>query len=453
MIPSTRCCLRGFALATFLGLLLPDGVHQVQSAASRSVDCTVECGVSYDTLSPALDINQWYAERADDLSRVPVGSVRIWVPLCGPMAGRKNVFPGWKGVAHPPRYSFEYTDKVIADIIARGAEPFLMVHLSRMTVPHTGRERRTFARACGNLIRHLNDGPEKWRPRHFGVKYVELWNEPNLAGEFEGGTKEEFNSLYEVWSAAMRAADPTVKIGAAGYAVGESTAWEESLLGFVEKRGLPLDFLSWHLYFYGMQYEIIPRRIGLMRRLLDSHGLSGTEMVITEYNYTANPPTPPWAYAKAYLGLPVAAQNISTLITLEGTEIDICHRWTGGKSPHGLFHPDTGVPLPAFWAYVALGKLKGLKRLDVQTGGGFRMLAGRREGLVRMVVTGDRRTSPEVFRYRLNDLPFTRFRFRCYLVTEKGLLKVRESTHRGSSFSTEIRPGLPFVCLIELAAL
>lgn len=452
-MPATRCSVLGIAIAVSLWLLLPGAPPPAKSAALRNVDCTVECGVSSGTLSPALDINQWYAERAEDLARVPVRSVRVWIPLCGPMAGRKNVFPGWQGVDDPSRYSFEYIDEVIADIVSRGAEPFLQVHLSGWSVPKTGRERRTFARACGNLVRHLNDGPEKWRPRHFGVRYVELWNEPNLAGYFDGGTKDDFNSLYEVWWAAIRAADPTVKIGAAGYAVGESTAWEESLLGFVEKRGIPLDFLSWHLYLYGMKYEIITRRVALMRRLLDSHGLSGTEMVITEYNYTADPPTPPWAYTKAYLGLPVAAQNVSTLITLEGTEVDICHRWTGGKSPYGLFHPDTGAPLPAFWGYVALGKLKGLERLAVRTGRGFRVLAGRREGLVRMVVTGDRHTSPEVFRYRLNDLPFKEFRYRCYQVTEKGLLKVRESTHRGRSFYDELRPGLPFVCMIELAAL
>ena len=105
----------------------------------------------------------------------------------------------------------------------------------------------------------------------------EVWNEPNLVPHFWTGTRTEYFELYEATVLAVRAVDPGLKVGGpstsvfvpdkryAGEvedrAVQQATAeaedvdaldwgpvWIEELIEWCAARGLPVDFLSTHVY-------------------------------------------------------------------------------------------------------------------------------------------------------------------------------------------------------------
>jgi xylan 1,4-beta-xylosidase len=91
------------------------------------------------------------------------------------------------------------------------------------------------------FARHLVDryGPEeveKW--------YFEVWNEPNLPG-FWSGTKEEYWLLYEASARAVKRVSPTLRIG--GPASSKAN-WISDIIAHTQVKGIPLDFISTHLY-------------------------------------------------------------------------------------------------------------------------------------------------------------------------------------------------------------
>ncbi|HEX4059737.1 MAG TPA: hypothetical protein VHY58_01850 [Streptosporangiaceae bacterium] len=72
----------------------------------------------------------------------------------------------------------------------------------------------------------------------------EVWNEPNL-DVFWTGTQQEYFRLYDTTAAAVRAADPGLRIGGPASA---AAGWIEDFLAHLDESGAPLDFLSTHTY-------------------------------------------------------------------------------------------------------------------------------------------------------------------------------------------------------------
>lgn len=91
-----------------------------------------------------------------------------------------------------------------------------------------------FARHC--LERY---GPAEVRQWRF-----EVWNEPNLPA-FWAGTKEEYFQLYAHAARALKQVDPALLVG--GPATSKAH-WLRDLVDHCQTGGIPLDFLSTHLY-------------------------------------------------------------------------------------------------------------------------------------------------------------------------------------------------------------
>lgn len=88
-----------------------------------------------------------------------------------------------------------------------------------------------------HLVRRYGlDEVRKW--------YFEVWNEPNLSG-FWSGTKDEYFKLYKASADGLKSVDGGLRIG--GPASSKAN-WIQDMIDYCTDNGVPLDFISTHLY-------------------------------------------------------------------------------------------------------------------------------------------------------------------------------------------------------------
>jgi xylan 1,4-beta-xylosidase len=91
-----------------------------------------------------------------------------------------------------------------------------------------------FARHC--LDRYGLDEIAQW--------YYEVWNEPNLDG-FWPASREDYWKLYDVSAAALKAVSPRLRVGGP---VTARASWVAEMISHCSAGGVPLDFISTHIY-------------------------------------------------------------------------------------------------------------------------------------------------------------------------------------------------------------
>ena len=101
--------------------------------------------------------------------------------------------------ALPASYDFRATDEYIAAVRATGAEVIYRLgeSIEHQTVKrhvHPPRDPARWAAACAGIVRHYNEG---WAGgfRH-GIRYWEIWNEPENRPVMWTGTDAQFLELY-----------------------------------------------------------------------------------------------------------------------------------------------------------------------------------------------------------------------------------------------------------------
>ena len=129
-------------------------------------------------------------------------------------------------------------------------------------------------------IRYLNsiDGGAQ-------VRYVEVWNEPNIT-QFWTGTQEEYFSLFNDVADALHSEFPGIQVG--GPVLSPSGGIDAWLRAFIDACGSRADFLSYHSY-----GQAVPRIIydietygELFRR---ETGKSGPRIIISESDHRIAP--------------------------------------------------------------------------------------------------------------------------------------------------------------------
>lgn len=114
-----------------------------------------------------------------------------------------------------------------------------------------------------------------------------IWNEPDLDNDDSGnkrtwgGTKAEFFDLYEITAKHLKSLFPNLKIG--GPALAYNEEWGEDFLCEMQKRKVPIDFFSWHVYC--TEPISIGEKSARIRALLDKYGYEKTESILNEWNY------------------------------------------------------------------------------------------------------------------------------------------------------------------------
>ena len=142
------------------------------------------------------------------------------------------------------------------------------------------RENAEWVEFAVEQIRYLN-GIEGGAP----VRYVEVWNEPNIR-QFWTGTREEYFELFNDVADALHAEFPGILVG--GPVLSPSGGIDTWLRAFIESSGDRADFLSYHSY--GQDPEAVVRDIetygALFRR---ATGKTGPRIIISESDHRIEP--------------------------------------------------------------------------------------------------------------------------------------------------------------------
>ena len=118
--------------------------------------------------------------------------------------------------SRPESYDFRLTDAYLAAVRATGAQ---IVYRLGESIEHTPIKRYAhppadaarWAQIALGIIRHYNSG---WANGHqWGIRYWEIWNEPENRPSCWSGTDEDYYRLYATASRAIRGLDPTLRVG------------------------------------------------------------------------------------------------------------------------------------------------------------------------------------------------------------------------------------------------
>jgi hypothetical protein len=220
---------------------------------------------------------------------------------------------------------------------------------------------------------HYNAG---WADgHHWDIQYWEVWNEPNIQ-KFWTGTPDQFFRLYERVARALKAHDPSLKVGTCGLAGGyRGGPYREGLIAYCAHNNVPLDFYSWHLY-HGTTFDPydMTRVAHIVRRLLDDHGFRRAESHVTEWNLALGRHG-----IQHQVSMEAASFTATALMYLQDAPVDMAHYYRGDAG-HGmsLLNSDGSYRKKAY-GFQATGVMLDTPRRLAVTGGdtvGFAVLAG-----------------------------------------------------------------------------
>lgn len=199
-------------------------------------------------------------------------------------------------------YDWSDFDKRVDFIFQTGAEPILC--LSYMPIPFDAipdPDRHSAPKDYALWEDLCYRAAKRCIERGKRVRYWEVWNEAN-AGWLKpppGETPlEAYLKLYEASARGIKRADPTALIGGPCNASGpwdysperpyciNGETYMEGLIKFCARKGLPLDFITWHEYFHPpkVYMEEMEKTKSLLRKYPSvAKGVKG--FFITEFNY------------------------------------------------------------------------------------------------------------------------------------------------------------------------
>ncbi|MGH8258508.1 MAG: GH39 family glycosyl hydrolase, partial [Steroidobacteraceae bacterium] len=272
------------------------------------------------------------------------------------------MFPDPEADPNDPRsYDFASTDRLVASIVAIGAQAIFRLGRSETSDVTPPRDFARYAAVAEHIVLHYNRG---WDHGHrYGLKYWEIWNEPDLGKLFWGGTPRQFYALYARLARAVKRADPSALVGGPTLAKpNEASPYRDAFLAFVREHRLPLDFFSWHWYPTDSDDPREFARIGRdVRARLDRFGFRRTLSVLDEWNYGLSYPLPSDLRRAAFVA--------TSLIEMAHAPIDLAALYRADN----LFGRDGATPDKTGAALVALGRMKDTRvELPVESpAGGF----------------------------------------------------------------------------------
>ncbi len=284
----------------------------------------------------------------------------------------------------PASYDFVFTDKLFEALNRAGVEPIYRlgetiensyrVKAYRIYPP---KDYEKWARICEHIVRHYNEG---WADGyHFGIKYWEIWNEPEGEKECHGGacflgTQEEYFRLYEVTSKHLKKCfGDSIMVGGyascgfsehekdkdlSGIRVTPYTCHGEHWIDFFhdflayissDEHKAPLDFFSWHTY---SQPEWALENEKYCRKVLAKYGFDDVIDIIDEWNTGIGREKRRTARA--------AVTNLSMMLAMQKTRTSMMSFYGGHCTTSdyaGLFCGETRLPLLSYYSFLAFGGL------------------------------------------------------------------------------------------------
>ncbi len=221
------------------------------------------------------------------------------------------------------------------------------------------------------FVRHLEARYGREEVRSW---YFEVWNEPNLAGFWEGADQLAYFELYERTARAIKNIDAQLLVGGPSTA---GAAWVPEFIRYAEKTGAPLDFITTHTYGVDGGFldengvadtklssspDAIVADVRNVRQQISASAHPGLPLFFTEWSTSYTPRDP---VHDSYIS---AAYILSKLKSSEGMVQGMSY-WTFSdlfeepgpptapfQGGFGLLNPQ-GIRKPAFFAYKYLHQL------------------------------------------------------------------------------------------------
>jgi xylan 1,4-beta-xylosidase len=206
--------------------------------------------------------------------------------------------------------------------------------------------------------------------------YFEVWNEPNLAGFWEGADQAAYFELYDLTARSIKAIDPGLRVGGPATA---GAAWVPEFLAHVRHSGAGVDFVTTHTYGVDGGFldedgksdtklspsaEAITGDVRRVREQISASPFPGLPLYISEWSTSY---TPRDAVHDSYISAPYI---LSKLKGCQGLAQGMSY-WTYSdlfeepgppsasfQGGFGLLNRE-GIRKPAFFAYKYLHALEG----------------------------------------------------------------------------------------------
>jgi len=290
-------------------------------------------------------------------------------------------------------YNFSYVDQVYDGLLANGVRPF--VELSFMPrqlalrdirqsfwyrpVVSPPKDYRRWDALIDAFARHLL---QRYGLDELSHWYFEVWNEPNLdfwAGEPKQST---YWTLYDHTARTLKAVDPRLRVGGPATA---QAAWIPQFIRHCRQHGIPVDFVSTHVYgddtakdVFGTRERIprdrmVCRAVQKVRLQIEASPLPGLPLIWSEFNAS-------WANHPAVTDAPYMGPWLAETVRQCDGLVQEMSYWTFSdvfeeqgvvKTPFyggfGLLAAG-GIPKPAFNAFALLHRL-GEQRMASEAAG------------------------------------------------------------------------------------
>lgn len=349
----------------------------------------------------------------------------------------------------PRNYKFARTDAYIQSILDCGSQIVYRLGVSIQCHPdykfdtEPPADYEKWARICINTIKHYNEGWEDGF--HHGIKYWEIWNEPDNGHGMWEGTFEDFINFYVTVAPIIKEACPDIKLG--GPALNGAMQnvdfhrkdFVDPFLARVKETGSPLDFFSWHSYPAHPSHLTDPAT--KIRELLDDFGFNETESHLNEWNLA--PYQNCWgrfmshshdleSYLQRKKGCEGGSLTASCLIAMQDAPLDMANYYDASNGLWGMFHYHNypGKPFFAFKAFKTLIN-ESPNRVAV-TGSdpddGLAVLAGTsQDGKTHHILLSNyQKACPEPWSIKLANLPQTPAKLTWRVIDEQRDLQIHK---------------------------
>ncbi len=282
---------------------------------------------------------------------------------------------------NPSNYYFKATDYLLElsrniglDIFYRlgtSIEHSGRVHFNAQIPPDIDKMVETFA----GTVRHYNRG---WADgKQWGIKYWEIWNEPNLDGAmwcFSGTNDAKtasvrqklFVELYVKSIKRLKSEFPEIKVG------GPALCWLDipylkALFKGCKEAGVAPDFISWH--YYGSNPDAMVKSAADARKMCDEYGFTKCELILNEWHYILTwdgihgHNSTPEAVKKAHQGpsghnnIDSACFTLASLVKFQTSKLDQAYYYGCGASGNWGYLDGYRLPNKNWYACRLFGDL------------------------------------------------------------------------------------------------
>ncbi len=190
----------------------------------------------------------------DDLRTVRGVTALSYVRFHGVLDDDIGVYS--EGPRGKPIYNFSYVDQVYDGLLANGVRPFVELsfmpsRLAQRNIRHSfwyhpvvspPKDYRRWDALMTALARHL---VQRYGIDEVSQWYFEVWNEPNL--DFWAGNPKQatYWTLYDHTARSLKAVDARLRVGGPATA---QAAWVAAFIRHCQQYGVPVDFVSSHVY-------------------------------------------------------------------------------------------------------------------------------------------------------------------------------------------------------------